>query len=320
MKFFKISNFIFQFFKTIKSKIFYFLEKKGLYLAVHNNSYKPDVQFEGVKLPVGFSADVSVHRYFYDRLGPPYGSCKKNTSTYTNEDTELYKETLKLGRYSRRICLEICLQSFFILPKCNCTDPAIPALNRTHYLCHTPQEIKCIDNVRNDLDSTDLSVFCDHECPVDCYKIDYLYDINLTDYPTEYYFNTIVQQSNIKDLFDNTTITYEKFKESLLLVNVFYKDLSYTLLEEIPSKHLSDILGEIGGQIGLFLGVSVLTLFEPLEFFIEVIYKLINSSNRKSRTVVSGFMDGKSKSFTDSRDPRLNEKIKTPAIKIEDLA
>ncbi|CAF1004817.1 unnamed protein product [Brachionus calyciflorus] len=258
-----------------------FLEKKGLYIVVHNNSYEPDVKFEGMKLPVGFSADVSVHRYFYNRLGPPYGSCKEDTSKSNEDDPEFYKATIALGLYSRRICLEICIQNLFIIPRCNCSDPSIPIVNNSYILCHTMDEINCIDKVRNELDTRDLSIDCDHECPVDCNKIDYEISTNFADYPSEYYFHTIENQPNLSNKFKNFgNLTYSNFKQSVILLNVFYKDLAYSFLQEIPSMHFADAIGIIGGQIGLFLGCSVLTFFEPLEVFIEVCYKLLTKPRK----------------------------------------
>jgi hypothetical protein len=48
-------------------------------------------------------------------------------------------------------------------------------------------------------------------------------------------------------------------------VNIFYDSLSYVETTESPQMDLISLLASIGGNLSLFLGVSVLSLFELVE-------------------------------------------------------
>lgn len=63
----------------------------------------------------------------------------------------------------------------------------------------------------------------------------------------------------------------EDVKESVLRVNVYYRDIGYTSLEEIATYYFKDMIGSTGGMLGLFLGISLISFVEIVELFIDVI-------------------------------------------------
>ena len=79
----------------------------------------------------------------------------------------------------------------------------------------------------------------------------------------------------VKD-FKNRTIDAEVARESIVSVIVFYESLSYTLTTEIPQVDIVSLLGSIGGNLSLFLGVSFFSLCEIFEVAIEMFYALKN--------------------------------------------
>ncbi|RNA37802.1 amiloride-sensitive sodium channel subunit gamma [Brachionus plicatilis] len=250
-----------------------FVEKRGLYLAVHNNSAYPAINFEGIKLPVGTSAEIGIKRTFYRKLSEPFSKCRKDTFQVLSDDPEIYKRTVKSGVYTRKICFEICLLFKYIIPKCNCSDPRIQSSALNVHFCKTFKELDCIEEVRKQFDSEDLSLTCDKECPISCDTMKYTYQQSYSDYPTQYYYEVIKKQDNVKNKFEN--LTFDSFKQSTLMVNVFYQELSSTFVEETRLIRPFDLVASIGGLVGLFLGCSVLTLMEPISFIIELAYRLI---------------------------------------------
>lgn len=78
-----------------------------------------------------------------------------------------------------------------------------------------------------------------------------------------------------------------KFDQSTVLaVNVFYISSSYMKISENPSILIYDLLPNIGGTMGLFVGISVLSFVEFIEIAIELLAifwrKLKNSQRFKS--------------------------------------
>ena len=61
---------------------------------------------------------------------------------------------------------------------------------------------------------------------------------------------------------------------SITLVNIFYGSLSYTESTEAPQMDGITLLGTIGGHMGLFLGVSLLTVGELISLCIEIFFNL----------------------------------------------
>ncbi|RNA11071.1 acid-sensing ion channel 5, partial [Brachionus plicatilis] len=255
-----------------------FVEKRGLYLAVHNNSAYPAINFEGIKLPVGTSAEIGIKRTFYRKLSEPFSKCRKDTFTVLSDDSEVYNRTVKSGVYTRKNCFEICLLFKYIIPKCNCSDPRIQTNVLNFKFCTTFKEIDCIESVRKHFDSEDLSLTCDKECPVSCDTMEYTYQQSFADYPTQYYYEIIKKQDNLKNKFKNST--FDSLKQSTLMVNVFYQELSSTFVEETRLIRPFDLVASVGGLLGLFLGCSVLTLMEPIAFIFDVAYILITDKNQ----------------------------------------
>jgi hypothetical protein len=68
------------------------------------------------------------------------------------------------------------------------------------------------------------------------------------------------------------TLDTETARRSFVWANVFYKSLSYELSTESPQLIAITLIANIGGYLGLFLGVSVFSLFEPVQILIEIIY------------------------------------------------
>ncbi|RNA37800.1 amiloride-sensitive sodium channel subunit gamma-like [Brachionus plicatilis] len=255
-----------------------FFEKKGLYLAVHNNSADPVGNFEGIKLPVGTSAEIGIKRTFYRKLSEPFSKCVINASEFTENDPESYKQAVSSGSYTRKKCFEFCLQIKLIIPKCNCSDPQISTSNIKVGFCKTIKQTLCVEEVRKQFDSEDLSLTCDKECPVSCDTMEYSYHQSFSDYPTQYYYEIIKKQDNLKNKFEN--LTFDSFKQNTLMVNVFYQELSSTLIKETELIRLQDLAASIGGLLGLFLGCSVLTLMEPIAFIIDLIYRFATVKNQ----------------------------------------
>jgi hypothetical protein len=64
----------------------------------------------------------------------------------------------------------------------------------------------------------------------------------------------------------------EKALKSFVVLNIAYDSLSYTEIREHSKMNFIALLGSIGGNLSLFLGVSVLSLFEIVEVLIEIYF------------------------------------------------
>ena len=77
---------------------------------------------------------------------------------------------------------------------------------------------------------------------------------------------------NLSDDFLSNQIDAETAKTSFVYVNIFYKSLSFEVSTEYPQMSPITLISNIESNLSLFLGVSVFSLFEPVQILIEIIY------------------------------------------------
>ena len=97
-------------------------------------------------------------------MDSPYSTCRKDTSTVLSTDSSYFQATIKITKYSRKLCYEICLNSKLIVAKCGCADPSVPITDSTQTICYKYTDLQCVDQVR--INYTDLSSYCSSYCPL----------------------------------------------------------------------------------------------------------------------------------------------------------
>lgn len=160
--------------------------------------------------------------------------------------------------YSVSACQSDCLRSN-IAEKCQCLGSGTQAATSF------ATESQRFPNLKNctieDLCCQVMEVYhhdtCD--CPVACSKTQYTTAISYSAFPANYAANDLAKSVNTQL---NTTINARIFQENFLGINIYFETLS---LEEQVTDNAYDIvalLSDIGGQLGLFLGASVISVFE----------------------------------------------------------
>ena len=85
----------------------------------------------------------------------------------------------------------------------------------------------------------------------------------------------MLKDPNVLSRFENSTkVDYETLKENILTIYINYDALKSTVIEEAKQMEFVDFIAGIGGTLGLFLGVSVLSLFEVVEVLLEILLSI----------------------------------------------
>jgi hypothetical protein len=84
------------------------------------------------------------------------------------------------------------------------------------------------------------------------------------------YLDIINERKNLRKDYETTSLTTEKARKSFTMLNVYYDSLTYTQMTESPQMDIIALLASIGGNLGLFLGVSVFSLCEVFQALIEI--------------------------------------------------
>jgi hypothetical protein len=101
--------------------------------------------------------------------------------------------------------------------------------------------------------------------------------LSAADYPPRNYYELRLKNKPIiMDLFsrENNTknFSFELSKERLISLKVYFNDLSYTNFSEKEKVNIVDLIANIGGTLGLFLGVSVLSFVEVFDLMVNCVY------------------------------------------------
>ena len=106
-------------------------------------------------------------------------------------------------------------------------------------------------------------------------------------YPTLAYYERLKTNPVIRRQFNNniSAVTYDTLRRQVLSLNIYYDELIYTIISEDYKMEVLDLIGAVGGTLGLFAGVSFLSFFEVLELAVKLIQTLI--SKRKSNKKIA---------------------------------
>ncbi|RCN26503.1 hypothetical protein ANCCAN_27770 [Ancylostoma caninum] len=78
----------------------------------------------------------------------------------------------------------------------------------------------------------------------------------------------------------NPEWTKAHIRSNFVVLNVFFRDMAHTEYRQIQATSLTEILSDIGGNMGMFLGMSLITVTE-LSLFISKIGWIAFSKRRR---------------------------------------
>ncbi|XP_071082915.1 acid-sensing ion channel 1-like [Haliotis cracherodii] len=217
--------------------------RDGIQIALHpNNEYPfPDVK-EAHFIPANSSCIVKFEKTTRHSLGPPYkdmlgGRCLPDQQA---DQWSLYR----YPHYSQKACQRECLVNY-TSAQCGCRF----YLDRgCEDLCSASQTWQCLENSGQDFYGNESSR-CD--CPSRCTRVEY---------------ETYVSCAPLTSIHASAPMVHLTFLQSGPLK---------LEIEQIPVYSVETILANIGGQIGLFMGFSIVSMVEILEVVIIMVMTLI---------------------------------------------
>ena len=103
------------------------------------------------------------------------------------------------------------------------------------------------------------------DCPLPCHFQFYERTASYSSFPNGQYLQTLMEASNMPA---------EYFKDNFLSINVFIDDFQVTTTTTTYTYGIEALLGEIGGLLGLFIGVNIITFFELLVLCVDELKRL----------------------------------------------
>ncbi|KAK2176079.1 hypothetical protein NP493_686g00003 [Ridgeia piscesae] len=240
----------------------------GVRIVVHPQERMPFPSDEGVLAAPGQLSIIGIRQLNVVRLPEPYGNCTDTTER--NMKRNVYEEVYPV-RYSVGACYATCYQRY-VIERCGCADSQYPmegAAFDYKRVKTCKSENTTEDTCRYQVSIEYMYNKLDCDCPLPC-------DVD----------QELVKQQLVAEIakYLGNTTDDAKLWNNLLKVKVYYEDFNYENIEETPSYSTVNFISDIGGILGLWIGCSVISLFEFLELSMDFGVLAVLRLIRRQRT------------------------------------
>ena len=247
-------------------------ESKGLKVFIHNQSYAPSFS-KGVNVNVGAETNLAISRSYSRNFPRPYSDCVDLDSSQS--EMYAYIRTNLSQAYRQQDCLDLCFQKK-IMANCACYYPKYAQMEPDSPPCLNLTQLDCIHEQYSNLDEDPCSMY---ECPLECETITYDVEVSSLKYPSRETYELLLQQAQggvafYEDLYNMNFSAYDLYADNFLVLNVYYASTQYTRITETPKMLPIDLFANIGGTMGIFLGLSVYHLVETVEILLIIAFIL----------------------------------------------
>eukprot|EP00062_Callorhinchus_milii_P027303 gi/632990438/ref/XP_007884168.1/ PREDICTED: acid-sensing ion channel 4-like [Callorhinchus milii] len=126
-------------------------------------------------------------------------------------------------------------------------------------ICSPEDYMECADKTLDDLVKKSNET-C--PCVTPCHTTRYNKELSMVRIPS---------RGSAKFLAHKFNTTTDYIRENYLVLDIFFEALNYETIEQKEAYSVEGLLGDIGGQMGLFIGASILTVLEIIDYIYEVI-------------------------------------------------
>ncbi|KAM9784307.1 acid-sensing ion channel 2 isoform 3-T3 [Syngnathus typhle] len=218
----------------------------GVRVQIHSQAEPPFVHELGFGVAPGFQTFVATQEQRLSFLPPPWGECESKAL-----------ESGFFQVYSVTACRIDC-ETRYIVENCNCRMVHMPG---DASYC-TPEQYKdCAEPALAKLSSAAAeSSGC--MCRTPC---------NVTRYNKELSMVKIPSKTSARYLQKKFNKSEKYIADNILVLDVFFEALNYETIEQKKAYEVAGLLGDIGGQMALFIGASILTVLELFDYAYEVV-------------------------------------------------
>ncbi|XP_029452852.1 acid-sensing ion channel 1-like [Rhinatrema bivittatum] len=216
----------------------------GIKVQIHSQEEPPFIDQLGFGVAPGFQTFVSCQEQRLTYLPPPWGDCKS-----TPIDSDFF------DIYSITACRIDC-EIRYLAEKCNCKMVHMPG---DAAYCTPEQYKECADPALDYLEEMDND-YCNCETPC-----------NMTRYAKELSMVKIPSKASAKYLAKKYNKSEQYISENILVLDIFFEALNFETIKQKKAYEVAGLLGDIGGQMGLFIGASILTVLELFDYAYEVL-------------------------------------------------
>ena len=209
----------------------------GVLVLVHDPLVNPSMESGYIVAGPGNEVYITIKKEITKRLGLPYS------------ETECVKPSTD-PYYSYARCTNDCYTDL-LYKNCNCVPMSEKEDGCTLYDYYT-----CVLINHMNYQS---SMLADCQCVPNCVEVKYDYSVTMTEFPND-------NIDFVAKLYNLGNHTMDYYVKNYINFFINYENLEVTTIDEVPAMTIQQLFSDIGGLLGLFLGMSVITLFECFQF------------------------------------------------------
>lgn len=207
----------------------------GIKVSVHTRDERPDPILNGISVPPNMHASIALSSK-HSVSKPEISRCSLSNSPLSFFPGVSYTSaSCRINEYYER--------SF---NQCSCVDAATPPPN-SHYStarnCNIADVCCLYDN----------SITINSSCLPACEETDYSYSVSYSQYPSKRTISLLTQFSSE---------TSQSFEEDTVSITVYFDSLHTIVTSTDYSYSVTALLADIGGQLALFIGASIISFME----------------------------------------------------------
>jgi hypothetical protein len=198
-----------------------------------------------------------------------------NENFYPNFDGDGLKLFIHNKSFPPRLSDEI---KQLVIDNCECFWTRYIPLDKFTQPCLNLTQLYCVYTQQNEFKITEE---CLKQCPLECSTVTYDVKTSSLDFPSQSFFNFLVNDTSFIDLWENDSSTKFTVANSylyLISLKIYYPYTQFTLISESPKTAIFDLISQIGGSLGMLLGFSIFHLVELFEIVILVLYTILKAA------------------------------------------
>lgn len=238
--------------------------ENGFYIAIHETSKETSMRSHAVSVSLGVSLYAGIFVKNITLLKrTDWGMCQDDWNPI------VHGPVLTDLQYTSLHCEWNCIAREW-LHNCDCLPVKFLGLNiLTNASICTPLSIhNCSDFVYENASKCD--------CDVECQQIDYETQTSYSDVAANFIQRRVSLAQNYTG-------------ENISVVNVFMRSVAYERHEQQKQLQTADLLSNIAGSMGLFLGMSTVTLLEIFIYLFKSVWGTVN--NERQRQFMDAMME-----------------------------
>ena len=243
--------------------------REGIYASIHDPKQAIPMGGE-IVIPYGYHTHISLTKNTVKRLPYPYPSnCKNDLSS---------RDSIYPGKNTQILCYSSCAYKQ-LYEKCPGVIPEMKVFMKAPKFPLSADIYN--DSFWNCLQKSYTQVnyqIC--YCPEHCNDETYSTVIDRNTWPQYWQASSFMKLVNDVEGTSNRTLSAADISKRLLKVSIYYEDFKQHVSEERPLYDFSTIASDLGGQMGLFMGASLISLAEIISLLAAYFKRSLCNSDK----------------------------------------